>query len=546
MSEGSTSEDPSSPNRLRRWYGTLAPLQRRVLLASAGLSTLLIGLFLLPGRTHTLVVTGFILLLLSSRWWLRRAFLAGIQPPPRIGRPVSKLSLTFLLGALILASCQRLPLMDEPLQLAELEAVANTIHGYTDIGADGSQHWHPAGQPWSIRAGDHADGSMLLGVTATATLWAWRTCTGLPQDRFHHTPVRLPSLIAGLASIILIWRILHWFGYRCAALFAAFLIAIHPMAIASDTQAGGYSLAMFFELLVIASLYLALRTLKWHHWAIFAAGVVLCVCALPAAIYFATGTGLAVAFYLVRRVGPNKTRAVASAQLARLGIASLIASLVLIQLGALATEPPTTFAIEPTGSNQDAAPHRLTGTRSDASRLLTIPILAISPLLIGFGGIRLLRGNRFTTPLVVGAMISPLLAYSHSLLTPKLASTNWHFTEVLPVLILLLAVGITSLADSAKNKSRRPYLTLAAGTAYLIIFSLTTGTPAAGDGEFGREGDVEYVEFSQGVIRWRAYNDGKITRESGVSQTMPAPGRASIAPGGVHPYAPGNELITKQ
>ena len=78
---------------------------------------------------------------------------------------------------------------------------------------------------------------------------------------------------------------------------------------------------------------------------------------------------------------------------------------------------------------------------------------------------------------------------------------------------MLFAVGITSLSDFVKNRSHRPYFTLAIGTGYLILYSIVTD-PGAGKRQIAREfGKVPYVEYQRDNELWRVHENGKMTRE---------------------------------
>jgi hypothetical protein len=373
------------------------------------------------------------LMLMTSWWWLRWAYVPALEDPPRIGRPISKLSLVFLVAALILATCLRVPLM---------------------------------------------------GAASPAA-----------------------SLLAGLAAIALLWRLLHWFGYRCAALFAGFFAAVHPAFIGADVQAGGDSLSVFFELLATASIYLALRTLKWRWWVLYAASTALCLYAAPLAIHFAIGTNLCLVIYLLRRIWRARTRAAAWPQLVRLCVANLMVAAALLLVAGPATDQAGTgpsagvsqvcpgggqvFAdwqhiatgISPPGLEKwwGSAPAKdrriaryLSGDYLRGNPGLALLTLILTPTILAFGIFKVLRGNRFARPLVLGGLIAPALAYAHcrhpSTPFPRVSDVSF----ALPVFVLLFSIGITSLAALPKNKALRPYIIFTTGAAYLIVFSILT------------------------------------------------------------------------
>ncbi len=203
---------------------------------------------------------------------------------------------------------------------------------------DGSPQWRPVRWGQVFCASPLRNQPILATASAKAALDWWQWTTGLEEDHFHPVPIRLPSLIAGLASIVLLWRMLHWFGYRCAALFAAFFFSIHPAAIELDVGVGSASLSIFFELLALSAAYLALRTLKWRYWSLYGASTLLCLSANPGGIYLFITTSLCLAIYLFRRVRQVRTRAAAWPQLVRFGLVSLLVAMGLLFVSAPAAD----------------------------------------------------------------------------------------------------------------------------------------------------------------------------------------------------------------
>ncbi len=94
---------------------------------------------------------------------------------------------------------------------------------------------------------------------------------------FGHTEffLRLPSVLFGLASLVLLMRILsRWIGAR-AAWYGGALLALNSRGILHSQEARMYSLAIF---LALASLYLCLRVIEdagWPYLAGYAAATLL-------------------------------------------------------------------------------------------------------------------------------------------------------------------------------------------------------------------------------------------------------------------------------
>ncbi|MGI9240358.1 MAG: glycosyltransferase family 39 protein [Verrucomicrobiales bacterium] len=550
MSDDPANQTIERPARLRAWYQALDLLGRQRLLAAIGLAitlATLLGFLTISGshpqelatpaaepastdgswanlRMTTVANTILVaILLLSSPVWVRWAFAPEIESPPHIGRPNSKLSIFFLLAALAVASSLRLPLMDRPPQLAELDPLAFAISGYSDLDSDDRSEWQSPTWGQTFFPGAVEGYPALPSLASRATLEVWRKATGLENDRFHPVPVRLPSLIAGFASIVLIWRLLHWLGYRCAALFAAFFLAIHPAAIELDVRAGSASLGLFFELLAISSAYLALRTLKWRFWLIYGASMFCCLYANLGHIYFFIASSFFLAIYLTRRLCRARTRAAAWPQFVRCGIVSLLVAMGIFQVAAPARHrlPESAAGTHRTADTWQyltlgkSPPTATTGDPQETPKLgagAWLASLLISPALLLFGMLRLLRGNRFASPLVLAGLAAPVCAWTHAWLAAGHLPAIGQIVSALPIFILLFSIGITSLSDLITNRQQRPYFILASGAAYLIFFSLVTSVEAGPPDWPIEPGEGGSIEFERHGSRWQCDEDGRIIR----------------------------------
>lgn len=109
----------------------------------------------------------------------------------------------------------------------------------------------------------------VLGVPARLCLETWRTATGAARPDFAEWVVRLPSLLAGLASIALV----GWLGRRvhspATGLLAAFLLAIHPWHMHWGVDARCYSIGIFSITLAMTGLVGAIDTGRWRWWLVF-------------------------------------------------------------------------------------------------------------------------------------------------------------------------------------------------------------------------------------------------------------------------------------
>ncbi|MCP4848889.1 MAG: hypothetical protein GY899_13185 [Verrucomicrobiaceae bacterium] len=486
-------------------------------------------------------------LLLTSGFWLRWAHVPRIDQSPKVGQPITRISILFLLGAIVIGMWMRVPLMDRHILRDEQDNLRRNIHGYTDLLEDGTRKWKEATWDSTFHENRLANNPIFFSVLAHGSLGIWRTFSGAPRDQFNLVALRMPSLLAGLASIILIWRLLHWINFRWAASFAAFLMAMHPMTIDFDVQARGYSLCMLFVLSSTASAYLALRTLRWRWWIAYGASIMLCLYSYPGSIYFAVGFNAFLGAWLLLRSIARKTSSTARPQLVRMGIANLLAAIIFLQLAKPAiaqaqdylavkfakSDLNADWIFTVWGSNVSGVILPTAGewwNRSAEEKdivayilndyipgdpLLAFIVIVLAPLLLGIGILRICRGDRNAVPMILGGLAAPVLAYAHSTLITGLYMWYWYSIYFLPIFIIVFSVGITSIAGFIRNRVTQSWVTLGGGIAYLIAFAMITSVSAGkGRGLNNHYGPGKpYVEFQRGKSRWRVYPNGTMTRE---------------------------------
>ena len=132
-------------------------------------------------------------------------------------------------------------------------------HGQWSEDAGGRREFHPV--TWDDTLFDcHTGNNHHFSALATRlSLSAWHRLTGAPREEFSETALRMPSLIAGLATLVLVMLLgcemgLPWIG--CAA---SALLAIHPWHVRYAIEARGYSLMLFLSLPCAFGLIRALR-----------------------------------------------------------------------------------------------------------------------------------------------------------------------------------------------------------------------------------------------------------------------------------------------
>jgi hypothetical protein len=106
----------------------------------------------------------------------------------------------------------------------------------------------------------------VLGVPARGFLEAWRCTSNADRSDFTEWVVRLPSMIYGLGTILLVAALAARFGGKAAGLVAAVLLAVHPWHIHWGVDARSYSAGIFAAALAAWTLIKALDSGKWRWW----------------------------------------------------------------------------------------------------------------------------------------------------------------------------------------------------------------------------------------------------------------------------------------
>jgi hypothetical protein len=122
--------------------------------------------------------------------------------------------------------------------------------------------------PWKRVLWDDRTGGnhFFFSILQKLTMDTWRSVKGLPDWAFDETISRLPLLFAGMASIMVFALFLSWMGRPVAGLFGALWFTLHPWHVRYSTEARGYILMMFFLILAVWCLWIAMREQRWRWW----------------------------------------------------------------------------------------------------------------------------------------------------------------------------------------------------------------------------------------------------------------------------------------
>jgi hypothetical protein len=239
--------------------------------------------------------------------------------PPDILRGVLRpIAYLLLILALAVGAWERWPKMHHSLWNDEEYAVRKFAHGAweqekkkpTANGAETATPGEWKFEPvtwvdtlWEARNGNN---HVLNSLTMRLSLDAWRAMTGAPRDAFAEWVVRLPSYIAALITILMIFFLGKELGSPLAGLGGAWLLALHPWHIRYSAEARGYSMMICFLALSLYGLLLALRTNKLRWWLLFGVGEALYMLSFPGAVMVAAFVNLFVLVELICRGGWQK------------------------------------------------------------------------------------------------------------------------------------------------------------------------------------------------------------------------------------------------
>ncbi|CAN5695867.1 hypothetical protein BH11VER1_BH11VER1_15790 [soil metagenome] len=423
------------------------------------------------------------LLLITSLAWTRKRTseshlvlsLKSAQESALSTRAFFALLALLLLGALTM----RLPRMPHSFWGDEAAAIVTYVHGhFKPVDKEDLQGKMKFDQPtWDetlYGASQGPNNHVLFSLASRLCLKAWRDIHDLPHTAFTEWVVRIPPLIAGLASIAGIALLLRIWGAPSLGLLTATVMALHPWHIKYSAEARGYTLALAILPVLLLTLTYALESNRWRHWLAFAGCEFLILYSWPGISYAVAGINVAAAVLMLLQ--PDRV-----ATLSRWVTANLLAAMVFITLYAPHL-PQIVWANDhylwmkglPMNAewfhNVLAAPfagipyHEV--IVSNPSELSWQRFLRNAPLLtsMGFslllltaltGVIALWRKNRPLAALITSVFPAAVLCVLHFKYVLKDELRIWYLIYLLPGLSIVIAVGLQSLATMLAARLKR-------------------------------------------------------------------------------------------
>lgn len=213
------------------------------------------------------------LLLLSVAW----------RPTPKESGPrlalgegeADRLRAPVFYGGLVVifaaAVALRLPRMTHSFWGDEADAIATYVHGAfkpADRGQlQGPLVFDPVTWAETFFGASHGPNNhVLFSVLARGCLETWRSVTHQPATAFAEWPCRVPPLIGGLGSLVLLATLLRRWGASGAGLLATAFVALHPWHVRYSTEARGYAVMLCLLMLLLHLLTFALERSRWRDW----------------------------------------------------------------------------------------------------------------------------------------------------------------------------------------------------------------------------------------------------------------------------------------
>ncbi len=415
-----------------------------------------------------------LLLLATARRWAGADVGAVLPLPPRPGR---RLVLLLLLAA-VLGGALRWNLAHSGLWADEGWSVRNTITGMEERSRRDPSRLvlHEVGWRETLWSYERPTNHVLYSVLARASIGGWRIVADRDPPAFDEFALRLPSLVAAVASIVLIGLLLADWGLPRAGVAAAFLLAVHPWHLVYGSDGRAYSLVVLFATAAAWALTRALSTGRGRAWLGYALAVFGLLWAQPIAIYLVVGLAAAGAVAIVA-AGTRPRR-----RLARLVVAHLAAGMLVLQVmapnlaqfpewgrfagGRNAVTPAALghlWSLAATGveARQPDVPERkpgaypsLASTARDGGWWVYPVALGLIPLLLVAGLVRVLgrRGPPAWVTLGWGAGVPLALAVT------AIQGGQWYprfAIFVLPLVVGLIAVGLEGLLAALPWPSAR-------------------------------------------------------------------------------------------
>lgn len=210
----------------------------------------------------------------------------------------------WILLILVAAVFVRWPRMELSLYNDEADVYIRYIDGSykgaaRDLKTEVLPDYHQLGWESTFWGNKQGNNHVLFSVLARACYSVDQRITGRVTGEIHELPLRLPPLVGGLLSILVVALILRELGRPQAGVFAAAFLAMHPWHVRFSTEARGYGLLFGLLLLAVYFLIKALKEKRWKWWMAYALFQCLYLYSCLAGVYHAVAINAAVGCFWI-------------------------------------------------------------------------------------------------------------------------------------------------------------------------------------------------------------------------------------------------------
>ncbi len=239
-------------------------------------------------------------LLLGARWWMP----GGPNAPRHRSVPPPQGGVFFYTGLFVVLAgggLLRAPALTHSLWNDEEYALRRYVHGDWKETAGGGREFKPASWEDTLFENYNGNNHLLQSALARLSLEGWRLMREERREVFSETAMRLPSLVAGVFTLVGVALLGAQAGRQWCGLGAAALLALHPWHVRYAMEARGYSLMLLGMVTAVLALLHALRRDKVAAWLTFAAAQAVFLLSFAGSLYVAVSLNAIAAFELLRR-----------------------------------------------------------------------------------------------------------------------------------------------------------------------------------------------------------------------------------------------------
>lgn len=329
-----------------------------------------------------------------------------------------------------------------------------------------------------------------FSILAKISLDLWHTIARPDGLQIKEWPMRIPSLLAGVATVFAIAWALRLLGLPMAGLFAAWLTALNPWLLRLAAEGRGFAILIACVALLLAFFQLALSSGKWRWWTGYAAAQFLIFYVFPAAIYLLFISNACMLLCLAFSPEANNRRLILTGRwfivCALSGVAVIQLMLPLLPQIQAYLESNTAKGDLTWGWVQNFLGQAFAGVPWTRTRELVsdypelLPMATQQPLLFAFlvystllflaiGSLQLLIKNSLTRSIWTICLLPGLVGFGMAKLQQQYLFDR-YLLFMLPGLIIVIAAGVQSICQLLRRWKAPVFLTLLPFIIFLTAY----------------------------------------------------------------------------